>query len=125
VAHFNDVDTLRYNSAESEWIWMKFGALRVYCLELALADFGHDPHISESKRARRFFGFFWSGEQRTISPTSGRPNIVKFARKTWIYVAMNPFGKHFCGHSTQYSHLFLYVCVKPWFDVKIKLWNHL
>jgi len=25
---------------------------------------------------------------------SGQPNFTKFARKTWIYVAMNPFGKH-------------------------------
>jgi len=39
--------------------------------------------------------FLLSGEQRAISPTSGRPNFTKFAHKTWIYVAMNPVGKHF------------------------------
>jgi len=39
--------------------------------------------------------FFLSGKQRAISQTSGRPNFTKFAHNTWIYVAMNPFGKHF------------------------------
>jgi len=28
-------------------------------------------------------------------PISCQPNFTKFAYKTWIYVAMNPFGKHF------------------------------
>jgi len=48
VARLNDVHALSYNSAGSERIWMKFGALRVYCLELALTDFGRDPRRSES-----------------------------------------------------------------------------
>ena len=43
VARFNDVHAFGYNSAGSERIWMKFGELRVYCLELALLDFGRDP----------------------------------------------------------------------------------
>jgi len=34
VARLNDVHAFGYNSTGSE-IWMKFGALRVYCLELA------------------------------------------------------------------------------------------
>jgi len=50
VARFNDVHASGYNSAGSERIWMKFGELRVYCLELALTDFGRDPHRSESGR---------------------------------------------------------------------------
>jgi len=29
-------------------IWMKFGALWVHCWGLALADFGCDPHSSDS-----------------------------------------------------------------------------
>jgi len=59
VARFNDVHASGYNSAGSERIWMKFGALRVYCLELALTDFGRDPRRSESWSAGRFFVFFW------------------------------------------------------------------
>ena len=55
MARFNDVHAFGYNSAGSERIWMKFGELRVYCLELALADFGRDPHSSE--RAGRNFVF--------------------------------------------------------------------
>jgi len=50
VTRFNDVHAFGYNSAGSEWIWMKFGELRVYCLELALTDFGRDPRRSESGR---------------------------------------------------------------------------
>jgi len=58
VAHLNDVYAFGYNSAGSEQIWMKFGALRIYCLELALTDFGRDPRRSESRSASRFFVFF-------------------------------------------------------------------
>ena len=46
VARFNDVHAFGYNSAGSERIWMKFGELRIYCLELALTDFGRDPRRS-------------------------------------------------------------------------------
>jgi len=48
VARFNDVHAFDYNSGGSERISMKFGELRVYCLELALTDFGLDPGRSES-----------------------------------------------------------------------------
>jgi len=47
VARFNDVYASGYNSARSERIWMKFGVPWVYCLELALTDFGRDPCRSE------------------------------------------------------------------------------
>jgi len=50
VTRFNDVHAFGYNSAGSERIWMKFGEPRVYCLELALTDFGCDPRRSESER---------------------------------------------------------------------------
>jgi len=40
VARFNDVHAFGYNSAGSERIWMKFSELRVFCLELAVTDFG-------------------------------------------------------------------------------------
>jgi len=62
VLRLNDVHALDYNSAGSERIWMKFGALWVYCLELALTDFGRDLHRSESGSASRFFCFFLSGK---------------------------------------------------------------
>ena len=57
VARFNDVHAFGYNSAGSEQIWMKFGELRVYCLELALTDFGRDPRRSESGRPCGSFAF--------------------------------------------------------------------
>ena len=82
VACFNDVHASGYNSAGSKRIWMKFGALREYCLELSLTDFGCNPRRSESGRA--CLNFF-----------VGSPNFTKFAHKMWIYVRMNSFGKHF------------------------------
>jgi len=62
VAPFNDVHAFGYNSAKSERIWVKFEELRVYCLELALTDFGLDPLRSESGRACGNFVFFLSGK---------------------------------------------------------------
>jgi len=53
VACLNVVYAFSYNSAGSERIWMKFGALQVYCLELILADFGHDLRRNKSGRASR------------------------------------------------------------------------
>ena len=47
MARFNDVHAFGYNSAGSERIWMKFGKLRICCLELALTYFGRDPRRSE------------------------------------------------------------------------------
>ena len=55
MARFNDVHPSEYNSAGSERIWMKFGALQLYCLELARTDFGRDPQRSRSGRASRIF----------------------------------------------------------------------
>jgi len=53
TARYGDVYVVGYNSAESEPIWMKSGALWVR--GLALADFGHDPGCCESWRAARIF----------------------------------------------------------------------
>ena len=80
VVRLNDVHTFGYNSAGSEWIWMKFGEFRVYCLELSLTNFGRDPHRSGSGRASRNFVFL-SIKRCAISPTSNRPNFTKFAQK--------------------------------------------
>jgi len=60
MARFDVVRAFAYNSAYnstgSEPIWMKFGAIRVHCLPLALADFGRDRRRSE--RSTRNFVFF-------------------------------------------------------------------
>jgi len=90
VARFSDVHAFGYNSAESERIWMKFLELRVYCLELALTDFGRDPRRSES--GRPCGSFFLSGKQRATLPISVQPNFMKFAHKTWFCEVVNPFG---------------------------------
>jgi len=95
VAHFNDVYMSGYNSAGSERIWMKFGVLRVYCLEQALTDFGCDVRRSESGSVCQNFVLFLSGKQRATLPTSGRPNFTKFTHKMRIREAVNPFGKPF------------------------------
>jgi len=49
-----------YNSAGSERIWMKFGELLDYGLELSLANFGRDPRRSGCGKAIRIFVFFLS-----------------------------------------------------------------
>jgi len=76
--------------AGSERILMKLGELWVYCLELALTDFGCDP--CRSKSWRPCGSFFLSGKQRTTLPISGQPNFTKFAHKTWFWDVVNPFG---------------------------------
>jgi len=81
VARFNDVHAFGYSFAGSERIWMKFGKLRAYCLELALTDFGLDPRRSESGRPCGSFVFL-SGKQRTTLPISSQPNFTTFAHKT-------------------------------------------
>jgi len=52
---FGSAHAFGYNSARSEPIWMKSGALWVHCWGLALADFGCNPHSSESLRGRQNF----------------------------------------------------------------------
>ena len=58
VARLNDVRAFGYNSAGGERIWMKFGELRVYGLELSLANFERDPRRSGFGRKSRNFVFF-------------------------------------------------------------------
>jgi len=89
VARFNDVHAFGYNFAGSERIWMKFGELRVYCLELALTDFARSVQKPERETLRKFV--FLSGKQRTTLPISGQPYFMKFAHKTWFCDVMNPF----------------------------------
>jgi len=70
---------------------MKFGELRVYCLQLALTDFRRDPCRSESGRPCRSFVFL-SSKQRTTLLISCQPNFTKFAHKTCFYEVVNAFG---------------------------------
>jgi len=58
MVRFDGVHASGYNSARSEPIWMKFGALWAHYLELALVDFRRDPCKSESGRARWNFVSF-------------------------------------------------------------------
>jgi len=67
---------------------MKFGELRLYCLELALTDFGREPRRSESGKPCGGFVFL-SGKQRTTLAISGQPNFTKFAHKTWFCEVVN------------------------------------
>jgi len=53
----NDVHAFGYNSAESEAIWIKSEALWARSWGLALADFGHDPHSSNSFERQPKFSF--------------------------------------------------------------------
>jgi len=62
MARFGGVHVFGYNSAKNEPIWVKSGALWVHCRGLALADFGRDPHSSDSWRARRNFVVFFCQE---------------------------------------------------------------
>jgi len=57
TGQFGGVHTFGYNSAESEPVWTKSGAQWVHSWGLALADFGHDQHSSDSLRGR--LNFFW------------------------------------------------------------------
>jgi len=66
---------------------MKFGALLVYCLPLALAHFGRDRRRSESERLGRNFVFF---------VRKGTRDITDFpSHKSWIGEVVNPFGTEF------------------------------
>jgi len=79
-----EVNGFGWNLGQSEyivwsWPWQIMGAIRA----------------EERAGARAEILFFFVCEQGAISPTSGWPNFTKFAHKTWIYVAMNPFRKRF------------------------------
>jgi len=91
--HFDTVHAFGYNSAGSEPICMKSGALWEHCLLLALAAFGRDPRRSESQA--KFVFFCQVNNARLYRFPVSRPNFTKFIHKTWIGVAMNPFRTEF------------------------------
>jgi len=53
-----EIKDLPYDKRLQQSFFSKIRVLRVYCLELALADFGRDLRRSESGRANRNFVFF-------------------------------------------------------------------
>ena len=55
----NGVDAFDYNSANSEPIWMKSGALWARCWGLVLADLGHDLHSNDNLRGSQNCVFFF------------------------------------------------------------------
>ena len=91
VACFNDVHAFGYNFAGSEWIWMKFGELRVYCLELSLTDFGRAPRRSESRRP---CGRFLSGKQHTTADFRSA-NFHEICTQNMVLSGGECFWKHF------------------------------
>ena len=54
TGQFGGVHAFGYNSAESEPIWMKSGALGVHCWGLALIDFGRDLGSRKFERQTKF-----------------------------------------------------------------------
>jgi len=90
MARLNGVHAFGYNSARSEPIWMKFGALWVPCCRWPWQILGM---IAQSKRASR--NFFLSRKQHVALPSSGLPNFTKFAHNKWILEVVHLFGTRF------------------------------
>jgi len=106
VTRFNDVHAFGYNSAGSERMWMKFGELRVYCLELALTDLR-----SVQKRERETLRFTFLVPAYTGCPgkrplsgcsTSSNRNayiwILNFRNQILEIKTMKHFDNRFLGH---------------------------
>jgi len=104
MAHLNGVHVFGYNSTGSEPIWIKFGALWVHCLPLAVADFGRDLHRSKSEA---IFCFLCEvNNARLYWLPVGQPNFRKFAHNTWICEVVNPFRTKFWKSSHEGSFFF-------------------
>jgi len=94
VALLNDVHAFGYNSAGSERIWMKFGALGVYCLEMSLTNFEHDPRRSGSGSASQNFVFFCPLNNARFHQLPVGQISRNLHKKTCFCVRMCRFGKH-------------------------------
>jgi len=77
-----------YNSAESEPIWMKVGAVWVQYMVggWPWQIFSASRAVATATEPGEFL--FLSGKQRTISPISHRPNFTTFELNTTIGEAM-------------------------------------
>jgi len=94
MAHLNDVHVSGYNSAGSERICMKFGALREYCLELSLTEFGRDPRRSKSRSTCKILFLFC----QVSNVRFHRLPVGQISRNLYTMcfrIRMNPFGTNF------------------------------
>jgi len=120
MARFNDVQASGYNSAGSERIWMKFGALRVYCLELALADFGRiraEPRAGE--RAEIYFSCPVNNAplyRFPVSQISRNSHTRRRSMSPWI-LSKNNLWKFACNGSFSKNVNF---CVKIFNDFRLQ-----
>jgi len=89
TARFGGVYAFGYNSAESEPILMKSGALSVHCRGWPWQILGAIRAVATAAEPGKFC--FLSGKQRTISPICRWPNIMKFEHNTSIGVVMKTF----------------------------------
>jgi len=95
VARFNDVHASGYNSAGSERIWMKFGALWVYCLE-PWQIFGAICTEARAVEWAEILFFFCQVNNVNNARLCWFPvsQILRnLSHKTWIREVVNPFGK--------------------------------
>ena len=90
TARFGSVHAFSYNSAESEPIWMKSGALWVHCWWLALAAFRRNPRSSDIWTVRRFFSLFvhWF----PVCQISQNLNTTRWSVSQWKFSEQN-FGR--------------------------------
>ena len=94
VARLNDVHAFGDNSAGSERIWMKFGELRVYCLELSLTNFGRDPRRNGNRMTSWNFVFFCPLNNARFHRLPVCQISRNFHKKTCFRVLCGAFGKH-------------------------------
>jgi len=94
MARFDGVHAFGYNSVWSEPIWMKLAHSEYIVFRWPRQILGAIGAEARARERGEISLFLW-GKQRTISPTSRRPNFTKSPHKTWIGVAMNRFGTEF------------------------------
>ena len=96
VARLNDVrHAFGFNSAGSERIWMKFGELRVYGLELSLANFWARSAQKRLREEEPKFCFFFRPLNNARFHRLPVGQISRnLHKKTWFRVLCWGFGKH-------------------------------
>ena len=129
TGQFGGVHAFGDNSAESEPIWMKSGALWVHCQGLALAHFEHDQHNSDRLRGRRVFCLVNNARFRRfpvgiISPNlNTTTSIGETVKNVWnkilkIYRKGSFFPKKCKNSSTNFNVLRLQAAIIPqWLQI--------
>jgi len=100
MAYFDGVHAFGYNSAKSELIWMKSGALWLHaarCLGLAVADFGRGLCSSNGWGARQIF-FYQVSNARfypfSFNHISRNLNTTRRSVSRWILWEQNFTARH-------------------------------